>query len=169
MNSVKTLLSRSVLSIYSHYRMELYKMTSYKKLYQCNIHTLAMEYGCNRTVIGPLKFDVYLLNKGSWQPESFPEVCLTYQQLMYTNWIPSRPIIIYLQACTQGGIWGSTPPPPLWIKDFFFCLSERLVMYYGYPYSVSGKLTQKFWGQKKVSGIPPPPLKKILRTPLFIS
>ena len=32
---------------------------------------------------------------------------------------------------------------------FFFPLSERLVMHDGYPYSVSGKLTQKFWGQKK--------------------
>ena len=49
-----------------------------------------------------------------------------------------------------GGVNSPPPPPPPWIRiAFFFCLSERLVMDDGYPYSVSGKLTQNFWGRKK--------------------
>ena len=43
----------------------------------------------------------------------------------------------------------SPPPPPL----LCFCLSERLVMYDGYPNSMPGKLTQHI----KVLESPPPP------------
>ena len=52
----------------------------------------------------------------------------------------------------------------MWARcvDFCFvfccCLSERFVMYDGYPYSVSGKMIQTFWGRKKCRSPPPPPL-----------
>ena len=54
-----------------------------------------------------------------------------------------------LQARTQGSEkhFYLVNPPPLDLKTFFFFgggLSEKLVMYDGQPYSVSGKLTQKF-------------------------
>ena len=39
----------------------------------------------------------------------------------------------------------------------FFACQERLVMYDGYPYSVSGKLTKHFLGLKENAGVPPPP------------
>ena len=68
------------------------------------------------------------------------------------------------------------PPPPRfwgcmiihWNEDPFVmrgalrrgalsCLSERLVMYNGDPYSVSGKLTQEILRSGKSVGVPPPP------------
>ena len=53
-----------------------------------------------------------------------------------------------------GGGAGVRPHRPLGL----FFLSERLVMYDWYPYSVSGKLTHKIWGRrKKVTEFPPPP------------
>ena len=59
--------------------------------------------------------------------------------------------VLTSSICGGGGGGGrgygvQTPPPPFGSENFFsfFCLSERLVMYDGYPYSVSGKLTQKF-------------------------
>ena len=70
------------------------------------------------------------------------------------------------------------PPPPFGSDDLFSLLVrevhgyshrelfivatpveslERLVMYDGYPYSMSGKLTQHFLGMKKGVPTPPPP------------
>ena len=59
-----------------------------------------------------------------------------------------------------GGIWGFNPPPPPphLIRYFFVCLSERLVMYNGYPYSVSGKLKIDH-GMHATLPPPPPPLE----------
>ena len=69
-----------------------------------------------------------------------------------------------------GGGAGDMPPPPppliemrnlftwfLTLWAFFFCLSERFVMYDGYPYSVSWKLSKKCRVWKKSVGVPPPP------------
>ena len=59
-----------------------------------------------------------------------------------------------LQARTQGSkkhFYLVNPPPP-GSEDLFGGLgglSEKLVMYDGHPYSVSGKLTQKIWERKK--------------------
>ena len=52
-----------------------------------------------------------------------------------------------------------TRSPALWtFVVVVVCLSERFVMYDGYPFPVSGKLSQKCWGRgKKVSESPPPP------------
>ena len=64
-------------------------------------------------------------------------------------------------------VLGGSPPPPPRIRrpfpPFFFsllaCQRPGLVMYDGYPYSVSGKLTQNFEDGKNVleSSPPPPP------------
>ena len=91
--------------------------------------------------------------------------------------------------------YGIPPPPPFGPEELFFfwlgCLTERLVMYYAYPYTPClENWPQQFWGRKKVSEYPPPPpppatfsglarhrswhacnfttppLEKILRTPL---
>ena len=65
---------------------------------------------------------------------------------------------VYMGGGGGGGSGVQPPPPPLLDPEtFFFCLSERLVLYDVYPYSVSGKLTPKFWGWKKQSLPPPPP------------
>ena len=61
-----------------------------------------------------------------------------------------------------GGVRGFTPLHPLGFLYCFFlaCLSERLVMNTlgGYPYPVSGNLTQPFLRNKIMSEPPPPPL-----------
>ena len=83
------------------------------------------------------------------------------------------------QAHTRGGgvIWGLFKPllpSPFGSEKLFlwggggvallFCFSERLLMYDGYPYSVSGKLTQNMlrsephrsWHACNVNPTPPP-------------
>ena len=66
-------------------------------------------------------------------------------------WI--RFLFFFLFFFWGGGGGGGKPPPPgsedLFFPSSFLCMSERLVMYDGYPYSVCEKLTQKFWGRKK--------------------
>ena len=44
-------------------------------------------------------------------------------------------------------IWIGVPPPPPPLDAKGFGLSEKLVMYEGYPYSMPGKLTQKVLGR----------------------
>ena len=44
-----------------------------------------------------IKLYAYLLNKGCfWQPESLSEVCLTFQQLMQANVIPSIVLVKFV-------------------------------------------------------------------------
>ena len=68
---------------------------------------------------------------------------------------PPPPTILTLFSCELSGALDL-------IINFFF-LSQRLVMDDGYPYSESGKLTQKFCGRKKNEcRSPPPPPPHIL-------
>ena len=57
---------------------------------------------------------------------------------------------LYYYSLTERTVIHVSSPALCGLFIIFFCLSERLVMYDGYPYSVSGKLSIKFWGRKKV-------------------
>ena len=78
--------------------------------------------------------------------------------------IPEFLLYIKCKSCYGGqapsnliGLYGATFLDPKTL--LFFCLSERLVVYDWYPYSMSGKLTHFFFreGNKSVGVHPPPP------------
>ena len=106
------------------------------------------------------RFFFFACQRGWWCTMYTPTPCLEN----WPNNFEAKKKVTESPPPTPAGKWFGpriffffNPPPPLWIQIFFFCLSERLVMYDVYPNSVSGKLTQQFWGQKKSDGVPPPP------------
>ena len=61
----------------------------------------------------------------------------------------------WLRKTVFAGVFLKGEIPTLWIR-FCFCLSDRLVVYDGYPYSMPGKWIQIFLGGGKVSESPHP-------------